>query len=129
MPRLLTTSRRLTTKLVASLAFTMIASAAMAHAQLQKAVPGVGAVVTASPKEIRLNFSERVEPRFSGVTLQGADGQTVETGAASVDAADHETLIVPIKAQLAPGSYKVSWHVVSVDTHKTQGSFSFTVRP
>jgi methionine-rich copper-binding protein CopC len=122
-------SRLLTTKLVASLAFTMIATAAFAHAQLQKAVPAVGGVVTASPTEIRLNFSEGVEPRFSGVQLQAADGQVVGTGAASVDPADKSTLIIPVKSTLAPGSYKVTWHVVSVDTHKTQGSFTFTVKP
>jgi methionine-rich copper-binding protein CopC len=28
---------------------------------------------------------------------------------------------------LAPGNYTVTWHVTSVDAHKTQGSFSFTV--
>jgi methionine-rich copper-binding protein CopC len=28
---------------------------------------------------------------------------------------------------LATGTYTVTWHALSVDTHKTQGSFSFTV--
>jgi methionine-rich copper-binding protein CopC len=28
---------------------------------------------------------------------------------------------------LAPGSYRVRWHALSVDTHNTEGSFSFTV--
>ena len=28
---------------------------------------------------------------------------------------------------LPPGSYSVTWHVLSVDTHTTQGSFSFHV--
>jgi hypothetical protein len=26
-----------------------------------------------------------------------------------------------------PGSYRVQWHALSVDTHKTEGRFSFTV--
>jgi methionine-rich copper-binding protein CopC len=30
---------------------------------------------------------------------------------------------------LAPGTYKVTWHAVSVDTHRTQGSYEFTVKP
>jgi len=30
---------------------------------------------------------------------------------------------------LTPGHYKVSWHVVSVDTHRTEGSFSFDIQP
>ena len=28
---------------------------------------------------------------------------------------------------LRPGRYSVTWHALSVDTHKTQGSFSFQV--
>jgi copper resistance protein C len=122
-------SAHLTSKVVMSLAFAMIATAVSAHAQLQKAVPAVGGVVTASPKEIRLNFSEGVEPRFSGVALQAADGHAVGTGAAGLDPADKSILIVPITSTLPPGSYKVIWHVVSVDTHKTQGSFSFELKP
>jgi hypothetical protein len=30
---------------------------------------------------------------------------------------------------LPAGAYRVHWHVVSVDTHMTEGDFSFTVRP
>jgi len=29
----------------------------------------------------------------------------------------------------APGKYTVTWHALSQDTHKTQGSFSFTITP
>jgi methionine-rich copper-binding protein CopC len=35
---------------------------------------------------------------------------------------------VPLKA-LPPGSYKVMWRVLSVDTHRTQGDFSFRIGP
>ncbi|SDR29628.1 hypothetical protein SAMN05519103_01807 [Rhizobiales bacterium GAS113] len=104
-------------------------SAAFAHALLLKAVPAVGGTVSASPTQLKLSFTEGVEPRFSGVQLQAADGRAVGTGAASVDPADKATLIVPIKSTLPPGSYKVVWHVVSVDTHRTQGSFTFEVKP
>ena len=30
---------------------------------------------------------------------------------------------------LSPGTYKVIWRVLSVDTHRTQGNFSFRVGP
>jgi methionine-rich copper-binding protein CopC len=102
---------------------------ASAHATLVKAIPPVGGTVTASPSEIRITYSEAIEPRFSGIELKGADGHTVATGAAGVDPGDRATLIVPLKSALPPGSYKVTWHVVSVDTHRTQGSFSFEVKP
>jgi methionine-rich copper-binding protein CopC len=35
-------------------------------------------------------------------------------------------LQIPLKP-LPPGTYKVNWHVLSVDIHKTQGSYSFSV--
>ncbi|HTC12301.1 MAG TPA: copper resistance protein CopC, partial [Acetobacteraceae bacterium] len=30
---------------------------------------------------------------------------------------------------LKPGAYTVEWHVTSVDTHKTEGTFTFSVGP
>jgi hypothetical protein len=121
--------RKSTIKSVASLAFAMIASAACAHALLQKAVPAVGGVVTASPKEIRIKFSEGVEPRFSGIALATEAGASAPLGKPNVDPADNSTLVAPISQPIKPGVYTVTWHVVSVDTHKTQGSFNFTVAP
>ena len=122
-------SRQLTTKVIASLAFTMIATAAFAHAHLRRAVPPVGGVVTASPKEIRLKFSEEVEPHFSGIELAGISGEAVGVGKPGVDPADNSVLVVAVGHPLKPGIYKVTWHAVSVDTHRTQGSFEFTVQP
>jgi copper resistance protein C len=29
--------------------------------------------------------------------------------------------------KLPPGTYTVNWHVTSVDTHKTEGNYTFTV--
>ncbi len=115
-------------RLGASLAFALAAGAAFAHAQLDKAVPPVGGTVT-SPAEIRLKFTEGVEPRFSGIVLAGEGGAAVPLGAPSVDSADNSVLIAKVAKTLPPGVYTVTWHAVSVDTHKTQGSFSFTVKP
>jgi methionine-rich copper-binding protein CopC len=103
--------------------------AAFAHAMLVKALPAVGGQVAASPSEIRITYSEAIELRFSGIEVKTASGAAVATGAASIDPKDRATLVVPMQAPLAPGSYKVTWHVVSVDTHKTTGSFSFEVKP
>ncbi|MFI5012657.1 MAG: copper homeostasis periplasmic binding protein CopC [Hyphomicrobiales bacterium] len=114
---------------VASVFVLTVSDAAIAHALLVKAVPAVGGAISAAPPEIKITFSEAVEPRFSGIAVKGADGRAVATAAASVDPADHATLIVPVKAALQPGTYKVSWHVVSIDTHATQGGFSFEVKP
>ena len=111
----------------ASLAFVCAATTAIAHAQLEKATPAVGGTV-ASANEIRLEFSEGVEPRFTGVTLTGPGG-AIPLGAAKTEPSNQAVLIVPIAKALAAGAYTVHWHAVSVDTHHTQGTFEFTVKP
>ena len=118
---------RISPRLFISLAFALAATQAFAHAQLEKATPGVGSTVSA-PSQIRLEFSEGVEPRFTALTLTGSGGASVPLGKASVEAGDQKVLIVPIAKPLSPGGYTVKWHAVSVDTHHTQGTFEFTVK-
>ncbi|HYA71564.1 MAG TPA: copper resistance protein CopC, partial [Roseiarcus sp.] len=57
------------------------------------------------------------------------DGAAAPLGPLSVDPADDSVLIAKVVKTLPPGVYTVTWRAVSVDTHKTQGSFSFTVKP
>jgi copper resistance protein C len=115
-------------RIAASLVFALTASAAFAHAQLEKSTPPVGGTV-ASASEIRLEFSEGVEPKFSKVTLAGPGGAAVSLGSATTAAGNQAVLIVPIPKPLPAGDYKVHWQAVSVDTHHTQGTFEFTVKP
>ena len=111
-----------------SIAFALSATAAFAHAQLEKATPPVGGTV-ASASEIRLEFSEGVEPRFCKVSLTGPGGAAVPLGAATTLSGNSAVLIAPIAKPLSAGVYSVHWQAVSVDTHHTQGSFEFTVKP
>lgn len=113
--------------LATSLVLVCGATTAFAHAQLQKATPAVGGAV-ASASEIRLEFSEGVEPKFSRVSVTGPGG-AVPLGAAKTESGNQAVLIVPITKELAAGVYKVHWQAVSVDTHHTQGTFQFTVKP
>jgi copper resistance protein C len=122
-------SRASTLAILVSLVLAAAAPAASAHALLRKASPGVGEVVKTSPKEIRLKFSERVEPRFSAIALANEVGLAAATGKPSVDPADASVLVASVSQALKPGSYRVTWRAVSADTHKTQGSFTFTVAP
>lgn len=108
-------------------AFALASQSAQAHALLESAAPPVGGSVANSPSQIRLTFSEEVVPQFSGAQLVAEAGAAIPLGRPSVDPADRKTLVVPIGRELAAGRYKVSWRAVSVDTHRTEGSFSFTV--
>ncbi len=114
-------------KTATSLAFALAATSAFAHAQLEKATPAVGSTVS-PPSEIRLEFSEGVELKFTKVTLTGPSGAAA-LGAASTESGNQAVLIVPISRPLSAGVYTVRWQAVSVDTHHTQGTFEFTVKP
>jgi copper resistance protein C len=119
---------RMFVKFAAALALACASTAAFAHAQLEKATPAVGGTVV-SASEIRLEFSEGVEPRFSGATLAGPGGANVRLGQGKVEGSDNRALILPIAEALAAGAYTVHWRAVSIDTHHTQGTFQFTVKP
>ena len=110
----------------AALSFAFAATAAFAHADLEKSTPAAGATV-ASPTELRLEFEEGVEPKFTGLTLTGPAGKA-ELGAATYEGAEKNVLVVPVAKPLAPGAYTVKWHNVSTDSHRSQGTFHFSVK-
>ena len=111
------------------LAFMMLAGVARleAHAFLQQAEPGVGSTVQVSPSEVKIRFTERIEPAFSKIRVFAEAGDEVDKRDAHLDRSDPAILIVSLP-KLRAGTYKVVWRVVSIDTHVTEGNFSFHVR-
>ncbi|HEY7991314.1 MAG TPA: copper homeostasis periplasmic binding protein CopC [Stellaceae bacterium] len=114
-------------KLLLAAIFLACAGPARAHAFLDHAEPAVGATV-AAPKDVSIWFTEQVEPAFSAIEVTDASGHRVDEGGTHRDPANARLLHVALK-KLPQGDYKVTWRVVSVDTHRTQGDFSFTVAP
>jgi len=112
---------------LSTLAMLCMASPAFAHAMLERASPLVGSDVPTAPHEIALTFTEGVEPLFSTIELRDPNGTVVATSKPQTDHGNNRRLIVQLPP-LASGSYTVTWHVTSVDTHKTEGSFRFTVK-
>lgn len=102
--------------------------AAGAHAFLDRADPRVGSTVQVAPEELRIWFSEAVEPAFSTVHVLDAHGQRVDTAPARRDLQDRKLLHVAL-SKLPPGDYAVAWRIVSVDTHVSEGRFAFHVAP
>jgi methionine-rich copper-binding protein CopC len=100
---------------------------AHAHAFLDHANPRVGSTVNLAPREMVLWFTQQLEPAFSSIEVRNQQGASVTAGKATVSG-DRTQLRVPLKA-LPPGSYKVIWRVLSVDTHRTEGNFNFRVGP
>jgi methionine-rich copper-binding protein CopC len=98
-------------------------TAAKAHAFLDHAEPRVGSTVPTAPRELTLFYTQNLEPAFSAVEVSDANGKRVDQGKPSISAAVMRVGLKP----LAPGTYRVRWHVLSVDTHTTEGSFTFHV--
>ena len=97
-----------------------------AHAFLKDAKPGVGSTIQTSPDEVRIRFTENIEPSFSSIQVFDASGKEVDKHDLYLDRFDHALLHISLP-QLRAGTYKVVWRVVSVDTHVTNGNFTFRV--
>jgi len=106
----------------------LAASPALAHAFLRNSSPPVGSNVPVPPKAVIIDFTEGVEPAFSAIEVQDAQGRRVDEGRPHLVAGNQTRLAVDLP-RLPPGEYRVTWQATSVDTHKTEGSFHFTVSP
>ncbi|WP_231602466.1 copper homeostasis periplasmic binding protein CopC [Herbaspirillum chlorophenolicum] len=104
-----------------------VLSQAWAHAHLKSAAPADKTAIS-SPPDLNLAFSEGLNLKFSGIKLIGPDKQEIKLGEAMLMDGG-KTLMVPVQGQLPAGAYTVEWHALSVDGHKTNGSYGFTVTP
>ena len=101
----------------------LAAGEASAHAMLDHAEPRVGNKVATAPREVTLWFTQKLEPAFSTITVTDAAGQRVDTGKTRVSG---NQMSVSLRAG-GSGTYHVTWHALSVDTHTTDGNFTFQV--
>lgn len=105
-------------------------SAGLAHPRLVAANPSPNATV-AAPRALQLRFSERLVGRFSSAELAalGANGGASRIGGVTARlGADGKTLAIVPAGPLRPGSYRLTWRVVSADTHRAQGAYAFRVK-
>jgi methionine-rich copper-binding protein CopC/putative copper export protein len=99
----------------------------LGHSQLVTSVPAAGDVAAASPTEIRLVFSEPIEPAYTKLDLIGPDGATIASSIGDRDPRDQYTLVAPVSG-LGDGVYMVNWRALSAaDGHTTSGFFTFGV--
>ena len=102
------------------------ASVSWAHAFLDRAEPAVGNQVHSPPTQVKIWFTERLEPALSKIQVFDSSGQQVDKRNVQADKSYPILLSVSLP-ELRPGKYKVVWRVVSVDTHVTTGNFAFEV--
>jgi copper resistance protein C len=103
-------------------------ASAGAHGVLERTEPRAGVAVRAAPTQVRLWFTGALEPAYSRVRVLDAAGKRMDLDDASVDGSNHALLRVSVPS-LPAGSYRVVWRVLSVDSHVTEGQFSFRVEP
>jgi copper resistance protein C len=99
---------------------------AEAHAKLARSDPPAASTLKLSPPEVRLWFTESLEPSFSGAHLLDGEGRRVEGAQGRVDAASAALLRMPLPT-LLPGRYTVVFRVVSIDSHVTAGELTFHI--
>jgi copper resistance protein C len=120
------THRMVAAAAVCAAAIALNSHGACAHAFLDHASPAVGSSVPTAPADVTMWFTQQLEPAFTSAVVTDKAGNNVDSGAAEIDPQDRTELRVPLKP-LSPGTYTVTWHALSVDTHRTQGHFTFNV--
>ncbi|OYY77092.1 MAG: copper resistance protein CopC [Sphingomonas sp. 28-62-20] len=109
-------------------------NAALAHTHLVASTPAANASVV-KPTTISLNFNEKVMAEFSGaeVVMTGMPGMANHqpmklSGLKSNWSEDGKTLTLVAGRAFPVGTYQVTWHAVGADTHRMQGTFTFSVK-
>ena len=103
-------------------------SVVFAHTLMDRTVPAAGSTVHGPPAEVRLWFSQALEPAFCTLRVVDRDARQVDRNDKRVDAGDPTLLRVSLYP-VAPGTYRVIWRVLSADGHVSEGDFTFEVAP
>lgn len=114
-------TKHLSIVLAVSLVLVRIADA---HAFLDHADPKVGSTINESPSQVTVWMTENLEPAFSKLQIYDAKGTAVDNKDTKVNG----NIMKVSLPKLAPGKYRVTWQVVAVDTHRTSGTFDFTIQ-
>jgi methionine-rich copper-binding protein CopC len=114
--------------LVVLLAVALSAGDGGAHAFPERSEPRVGATLRTAPARVQIWFDGDLEPAFSRLAVTDARGARVDRGDGAVDPQNRRVLRATLPP-IPPGTYKVSWGVLSVDGHRTEGDYAFTLKP
>lgn len=102
------------------------AASALAHSYPRTMSPAAGSTVATAPRDVVIDFTEALLPKFSSMEVVNAAGRRVDRDDAHLAPGNSRQFIVDLE-KLAPGTYTVIWRATSIDTHQTHGSYRFTV--
>ena len=128
MRRRLVARRALTFALLAILP--VIAGAAARHLKLIRSEPLANAVLTMSPTQVKLWFTQRPELTVTSIKMKtGTGANAVERALAPLarGAPAGSPIVAPVGAALSPGHYEVMWRTMARDGHVLNGVIPFDV--
>ena len=97
-------------------------SCVLAHAHLEQAQPADGSVLSSAPADLVLRFSEKA--RLTALWIRHDGGARQKVTPLPGEAQTRITVALPA---LTPGSYVISWRLVSADGHVVPGQIRFTL--
>ena len=106
-----------------------LATPLWAHSSLDRSEPKDGAVLKQAPPEIRMWFTEPIKAGLSTIKVRDAAGKQVDRQDLRADEKQPALVHLSLIAELAPGTYKVTWSAVAQDLHVSKGAFSFRFSP
>lgn len=104
----------------------LVAGPAEAHAYIERSTPTDGAAVFDSPSEIRVVFTEPVDPALSRLVLTDARGRAVE-GTRQETAGNLDLELVLRIPHLPDGPYLLESKALGKDGHVTEETVQFYV--
>jgi methionine-rich copper-binding protein CopC len=102
-----------------------VTALATAHSFPDQETPPAGATLSEPPSQVTIKYDAPIEKLFASLEVLNSAGQNEAVGKPEISP-DGWKLSVPVN-KLPPGEYTVQWRVVCIDTHHTQGSYSFIV--
>jgi copper transport protein len=114
------------TVVLAALCVLVGAPAAWAHATVVSTSPAEGAIVPHAPTRVSATFDEPVGVSSDSLEVFAPDGSRVDTGGTTHGSTPAQ-IVVALKPGLGNGTYTTGWHVISADSHRVQGAFTFSI--
>lgn len=125
--------RRVLTGLTGGILLAMaVVTAAMAHAEPARIVPGDGAVLAVAPAQVEIVMSQDMARQAGANDIEVFDttGTKITKTAAVIDNADRKKISVSLPSGLATGVYTVKWKTLSADDgDPANGQTTFTYDP
>lgn len=96
---------------------------ALAHSELDRMVPADGAVLSAVPERVSMNFVSDIRLTLVRVIHSDTHSEDLDLG----DQSSFATQFAVPLSDFGPGIYQIEWRGLSSDGHAMKGSFSFEV--